>query len=200
LKTKDEEICRLRSHNNKLLDEAKRLKEEKKNCQNKEERIILDKESTKRVQEEICKKFEESLNIDEVKLEMKARIEGCHNLLYGITLQPQKEKEYKIQEGQQNILEEVELHLHDVHAKYNGIIFKARVIKDQTKIIEDSIVSEKKIDEMHVKSEGRPSNVKPYRHPHYQETFQGIQKGGYQHYEGRIWNTYHYSWKIGSPN
>jgi hypothetical protein len=67
-------------------------------------------------------------------------------------------------------------------------------------MIEYSIVAEKKIDEMHVKSEGRPSNVKPYRHPHYQETFQGIQEGCYQHYEGRIWNTCQYSWNKGSPN
>jgi hypothetical protein len=29
-------------------------------------------------------------------------------------------------------------------------------------MIEDSIVVEKKIDEMHVQSEGRPSNVKLY--------------------------------------
>ena len=35
----------------KLLDEVKRLKEKKKNCQNKEERRILDEESTKRLQE-----------------------------------------------------------------------------------------------------------------------------------------------------
>jgi hypothetical protein len=51
-------------------------------------------------------------------------------LLDGITLQLQKGKENKIQEGQQKILEEVELHLEDVHAKYDGIISKARVIKD----------------------------------------------------------------------
>jgi arginine/glutamate-rich protein 1 len=69
------------------LDEVKRLKEEKKNCQNKEERIILDEESTKRLQEEICKKVEESLNTDEVKSEMQAKIEEGHqNLLDGITL------------------------------------------------------------------------------------------------------------------
>jgi hypothetical protein len=30
LKKKDEEICRLRNHNKKILDEFKRLKEEKK--------------------------------------------------------------------------------------------------------------------------------------------------------------------------
>jgi hypothetical protein len=66
LKKKDEEICILRSHNKKLLDEVKRLKEEKNNCQNKEERRILDEESTKTLQEEICKKVEESLNTDEV--------------------------------------------------------------------------------------------------------------------------------------
>jgi hypothetical protein len=87
-----------------------------------------------------------------------------------------KEKEDKIQEGQHNILEELELHLEDVHAKYDGIISKARVIKYQTKIIEDSIFAENKIDEMHVQSEGIPSNVKPYRHPYYQETFQGRQE------------------------
>jgi hypothetical protein len=160
------------------LDEVKRLKEEKKNYQNQEETRILDEESTKRLEEEICKKVEESLNTDEVKSEMQSRIEeGCQNLINGVTLQLQKEKEDKIQEGHQKILEEVELHLEDVHAKYDGIISKARVIKDQAKRIEDSIVSEKKIDEMHVQSEGKPSNVKPYRHPHYQERFQGRQEG-----------------------
>jgi hypothetical protein len=94
---------------------------------------------------------------------MQSRIEeGCQNLINGVTLQLQKEKEDKIQEGHQKILEEVELHLEDVHAKYDGIISKARVIKDQAKRIEDSIVSEKKIDEMGVQSEEKPSNVKPY--------------------------------------
>jgi arginine/glutamate-rich protein 1 len=74
------------------------LKEKKKNCQNKEERRILDEESTKRVQEEICKKVEESLNTNDVKSEMQAKIEeGRHNLLDGIPLNPQKEKEDKIQ-------------------------------------------------------------------------------------------------------
>ena len=88
------------------MDEVKRLKEEKKNYQNQEERRILDEESTKRLEDEICMKVEESLNMDEVKLEMQARIEeGCQNLLDGITLQLQKEKEDKIQEGQQKILE-----------------------------------------------------------------------------------------------
>jgi hypothetical protein len=96
----------------------------------------LDEESTKILEDEICMKVEESLNIDEVKLEIQARIEGGHqNLLYGITLQLQKEKEGKIQEGQQNILEEFELHLEDVHAKYDGIISKARVINDQGNMI-----------------------------------------------------------------
>jgi oligoribonuclease NrnB/cAMP/cGMP phosphodiesterase (DHH superfamily) len=65
---------------------------------------------------------------------MQFRIEkGCKNLIDEITLQIQKEKENKIQEGQQKILEEVELHLEDVCAKYDGIISKARVIKDQAK-------------------------------------------------------------------
>jgi hypothetical protein len=44
-------------------------------------------------------------------------------------------------------------------------------------MVEDSIVTEKKIDEMHVQSDGRPSNVKLYRHPYYQETFQGRKEG-----------------------
>ena len=106
---------------------------------------------------------------------MQAKIEEGHqNLLDGISLQLQKEKEDKIQEGHQKIFEEVGLHL-DVHAKYDGIISKARVIKDPTKMIKDSIVAKNKIDEMHVQSEGRPSNVKLYRRPHYQETFQGKQ-------------------------
>jgi hypothetical protein len=151
LKKKDEEICRLRSHNKKLLDEVKRLKEEKNNNQNKEDRRILDEESTEILQEEIGKKVEQSLNTDEVKSEMQDRIEeGRHNLIDGVTLQIQKEKEDKIQEGQQKILEEV------VHVKYDGIISKARVIKDQLNIIKDFIVSEKNIDEMHVESEENP--------------------------------------------
>ena len=59
---------------------------------------ILDEESTKGLEEEICKKVKESLNTDELKSEMKDKIEeGCHNLLHGITLQLQKEKEDKIQ-------------------------------------------------------------------------------------------------------
>jgi arginine/glutamate-rich protein 1 len=87
LKKKYEEICILQSNNEKLLDEAKILKEENKNFQNKEERRILDEESTKILQEEICKKVEESLNTYEVKSEMQAKIEeGHHNLLDGITL------------------------------------------------------------------------------------------------------------------
>jgi hypothetical protein len=160
----------------------------------------LDEESTKRLQEEICKKVEESLNTDEVKSEMQTKIEeGNHNLIDGVTLQLQKEKEDKIQEGQHKILE-VELHLEDVHAKYDGIISKARVTKDQAKMIEDAIVFENKIDEMHVKSEEKMSNMKPYRHPHYQETFQGRQEGRYKHYEGRRWNTCQYSWNKASPN
>ena len=60
-------------------------------------------------------------------------------------------------------------HLEDVHAKYDGIISKARLIKDQDKRIEYYIVYENKIDEMGVQNEEKPSNVKPYRHPHYHE-------------------------------
>jgi arginine/glutamate-rich protein 1 len=90
------------------LDEVKILKEEKKNYQNQEETRILDEESTKRLEEEICKKVEESLNTDEVKLEMQSRIEeGRQNLIDGVTLQLQKEKEDKIQEGQQRYLKKL---------------------------------------------------------------------------------------------
>jgi len=65
---------------------------------------------------------------------MQSRIEeGRQNLINGVTLQLQKEKEDKIQEGHQKILEEVELHLEDVHAKYDGIISKARTRKKETK-------------------------------------------------------------------
>jgi hypothetical protein len=49
-------------------------------------------------------KVDESLNTDKVKSEIKAKIkEGHQNLLDGITLQLQKEKEENIQEGQQNM-------------------------------------------------------------------------------------------------
>jgi arginine/glutamate-rich protein 1 len=45
-------------------------------------------------------KVEESLNTDEVKSEIQSKIEeGRQNLLEGITLHIQKEKEDKIQEG-----------------------------------------------------------------------------------------------------
>ena len=63
------------------------------------------------------------------------------NSINGVTLQLQKEKEDKIQEGHQKTLEEVELHLDDIQVEYDGIISKARVIKDQEKRINDAIVS-----------------------------------------------------------
>jgi hypothetical protein len=53
---------------------------------------------------------------------------------------------------------------------------------------------------MGVQSEGKPSNVKPYQHPHYQEIFQGRQEDRYQHYQGRRWNTHQYSWNRASQN
>jgi hypothetical protein len=201
LKKKEEDICRLRNHNKKLLYWVKILKEERKSYQNQEEMMIFDEESTKRLEEEICKKVEESLNADEVKLEIQSKLEeGRHNLINGVMLQFQKEKEYKIQEGRHKIVEEVELHPEDVHAKYDGIISKSRVIKYQENMIEDAIVFEKKTDERSTQSEDKTSNVKPYRHPHYHEIFQGIQEGRYQHYQGRIWNTCQYSWNKASQN
>jgi chromosome segregation ATPase len=181
LKKKDEEIKRLCKHNQELLNDVKKVKRhlQESESKNRDEDITtkIEEDTIKKLEEEICKKVEESLNIDEVKSEMQSRIEeGCKNLIDGITLQLQKEKEDKIQEGHQKILEEVELHLENVHVKYNGIISKARVIKDQAKRIEDVIVSGKKTDVMGVQNEGKPSHVKPYRHPHFQGSFQGRQE------------------------
>jgi hypothetical protein len=51
LRKKNKEICRLINHNKKILDEVKRVKEEKKNYENKEETRILDEESTKKPEE-----------------------------------------------------------------------------------------------------------------------------------------------------
>jgi hypothetical protein len=48
----------------KILDEVKKLQEEKKNHQNQKETKVLDEEFTKRFKEEICKKVEESVNMD----------------------------------------------------------------------------------------------------------------------------------------
>jgi hypothetical protein len=53
---------------------------------------------------------------------------------------------------------------------------------------------------MHVHSEEKPSNVKPFRHPHYHERFQGRQEDQYQNYQGRRWNTHQYSWNMASQN
>jgi hypothetical protein len=53
---------------------------------------------------------------------------------------------------------------------------------------------------MSVHSEENPSNVKPYRHPHYQGRFQGRQEGGYQHYRGIRCNSFQYSWNKASQN
>jgi len=61
-------------------------------------------------------------------------------------------------------------------------------------MIKVSIVSENMIDEIHVKSEEKTSNVKLYRHPNYQETFQVRQEGQYQHHEERILHNFQYSW------
>jgi len=82
---------------------------------------------------------------------MKYRIEeGCKNFIDGVTLQLQKKKEDNIQEVHLKILEEVELNLEDVYAKYDGIISKSILIKGQAKRIKDAIVSKNKKDEMDV--------------------------------------------------
>ena len=59
-----------------------------------------------------------------------------------------------------------------VHANYEGIITKARMIKDQVQRIEDVIIFVNNIDDMDVHKQEKPSYVKPYRHHHYQESFQ----------------------------
>ena len=62
----------------------------------------MDEETTKRLEVEICKKVEESLGTEDTQSE---RIEGRNKLMENITIQLQKEKEEKIHEGQQKILE-----------------------------------------------------------------------------------------------
>ena len=57
------------------MDEVKIFNKEKKPYQNQEETWILDQDYTKILEEEICKKVEEFLNTDEVKLEMQSKIE-----------------------------------------------------------------------------------------------------------------------------
>jgi len=75
-----------------------------------------------------------------------------------------------------------------VNGKYEGIFSKARVTQKQEKKIEDSIIYENKTDEIGVQSDGKPLNVKPYRHAHYQEIFQGIKEDQYHPYQQRRWN------------
>ena len=100
MKKKDEEIGILRNNNTKILDEIKRLKEEKKHGQNHEKTRILDEGTTKRLEVEICRKVEETLGIEDMKLEMQSIIEEGHKkMIDGVTLKLEKEKEDKIQEG-----------------------------------------------------------------------------------------------------
>ena len=90
---------------------------------------------------EIYKKVEEALGIEDIKSEIQSIIqEGRNKLMENIISQIQKEKEDKIQEGRQKILEEVQLQLEDVHVKYDDIISKAKVIKDQEQRIEYTII------------------------------------------------------------
>ena len=104
---------------------------------------------------------------------MQSRIEEGHQILMNdITFQLQKEKEDEILQGCQKILEEVELQLEDVHDNYEGIISKERVIKEHAQRIKDAIIPGNKTSDMDVQKEEKPSSVKPYRHPHYQEILQ----------------------------
>jgi hypothetical protein len=51
---------------------------------------------------------------------------------------------------------------------------------------------------MGMQIEGKPSIVKPYRHPDYQKIFQGRQEDKYQHYQRQRCNTHQYSWHMAS--
>jgi hypothetical protein len=56
-------------------------------------------------------------------------------------------------------------------------------------------MSGKKAYVMGAYNEGKPSHVKPYRHPHFQGSFQGRQENRDRNYQGRRWNTHQYSRK-----
>ena len=117
----------------------------------------MDEETTKRLEDKICKRVEEALNIDDIKEEMKSKIEKGHKkLVNDITLHLQKEKEENIIQGCQKIFEEVELELEYVHDKYEGTISKARVIKYQAQNIQDVIISENNINVISVQKEENP--------------------------------------------
>jgi hypothetical protein len=47
---------------------------------------------------------------------------------------------------------------------------------------------------MGMHNEGKPTHVKSYLHPHFQESFQGRQEDQYHHYQRRRWNTHQYLW------
>jgi len=81
MKNKDEQIKRLCKHNHELLNGVNKRQLHEFESKNR------DRDISAKIEEEICKKDEESLNIDDVKLEMQYRIEeGCKNLIYGIIL------------------------------------------------------------------------------------------------------------------
>jgi hypothetical protein len=101
----------LHTHNQELLNDVKKVKRKLQEFESKkmDEDITtkIEEDTIKKIKVKICKKVEESLNIDEVKSEMQYRIEKiCKNLIDRVTLKLQKEKEDKIQEGHQKILEE----------------------------------------------------------------------------------------------
>jgi hypothetical protein len=90
LKKKYKEIKRLYKHNQYLNDAKNMIKciQELKS-KNKDEDTIrtIEDITNQRLEEEICKKVEESLNIDEIKSEMQFSIEErCKNLINGIIL------------------------------------------------------------------------------------------------------------------
>ena len=92
MKKKDEKVCRLRNHNKTLLNEVESLKEKKKHFQNQEKIRIVDEETTKTLEVEICKKFEEELSTEDIKSKIQSRIEGRNKLMENVW-QLHKEKE-----------------------------------------------------------------------------------------------------------
>jgi hypothetical protein len=79
LKKKDEEIKRLHKHNQDLVNDVNNVKRilQEFESKNKDEYINrkAKKNMTKIIEEEMHKKVEETLNIDEIKLEMQSSIE-----------------------------------------------------------------------------------------------------------------------------
>jgi hypothetical protein len=55
-----------------------------------------------------------------------------------------------------------------MHVKYDGIISKARVIKDRAHTIKNVFVSKRNTNDMGVENEGKPLVMEPYQYRQYQ--------------------------------